>query len=120
MKYFTPKEFYCKCGKCGKGCESMSKALLSVLDNIREEAGIPFVILSSIRCVAHNKSVGGVPSSAHLTGEAVDIACTNPFYRFKILQAAMKHGIKRIGVYNGFIHIDVSVSLQNEVVWTGK
>ena len=74
MKYFSEKEFDCRCGKCGKGFKDMNHELIDKPDKARGIANIPFKLTSAFRCPSHNKTVGGVPDSAHLTGKAVDIA----------------------------------------------
>lgn len=46
------------------------------LNPIRKKFG-PIKITSGYRSAAHNASVGGVETSQHLTGEAVDFLCPN-------------------------------------------
>ena len=117
MKYFTPDEFACKCGTCGLGFEQMDKKLLDLLDDIRQLAGIPFVITSAMRCKEHNKAVGGSSRSSHMRGYAVDIQAKTGADRFKIVYAAMRHGIGRIGVKHSFVHIDTDPELPQQVLW---
>lgn len=54
------------------------QSLLSILDNLRVEFGKPIIINSFYRDSAHNVRVGGVKTSKHLRGAAVDI--TSPDY----------------------------------------
>lgn len=49
------------------------QSLLSVLDDLRVEFGKPIIINSFYRDFAHNLRVGGVKTSKHLRGAAVDI-----------------------------------------------
>lgn len=44
-----------------------------VLDPLRESYGMPISINCGYRCAKLNAKVGGVPTSQHLKGEAVDI-----------------------------------------------
>lgn len=64
IKYFKRDEFYCKCG-CGNG--RIDIRLVKILDDIREHYGRPIVITSGVRCPSHNKAVGGVSNSWHLS-----------------------------------------------------
>ena len=44
-----------------------------VLQPLRDEFGAPIIVNSGYRSQQVNKAVGGVPSSQHVRGEAVDI-----------------------------------------------
>ena len=52
---------------------SNMQSLLSVLDDLREDFGKPIIINSFFRDSVHNLRVGGVKTSKHLIGAAVDI-----------------------------------------------
>ena len=88
LRHFSPVEFRCKCG-CGAGMEKMDADLLHLLDEARDLAGTPFSLTSAYRCPKHNKAVGGVPTSAHTRGYAVDIRCVDSHSRFVILRGFM-------------------------------
>ena len=47
------------------------------LETLRERAGVPIIINSGYRSPQLNKRIGGVPTSNHLTGCAVDIRVEN-------------------------------------------
>lgn len=49
------------------------KCICTWLEELRERAGTPIVINSGYRSPQLNKAIGGVPTSNHLTGCAVDI-----------------------------------------------
>ena len=51
--------------------------LRKILDPMREDWGGPLAVTSGFRCPALNKAVGGVPSSAHLSGYACDLRPTD-------------------------------------------
>ena len=116
MQHFLPSEFKCGCG-CGLGIESMQPDTLELLDACREFANVPFVISSSIRCVAHNNAVGGADRSAHITGHAVDVRAIDSNTRHRILSAAFRLKVPRIGIAKTFIHLDNSPHLAADVVW---
>lgn len=105
LRHFSPAEFACKCG-CGVGMEKMDPAFLTMLDEARHLAGVPFVLSSACRCPKHNKAVGGVDDSAHVRGHAVDIRCVDSHSRFAILQALLEVGFRRIELAPTWIHVD--------------
>jgi zinc D-Ala-D-Ala carboxypeptidase len=113
MRYFKIEEFESRYEK-GSGAK-MDKAFLTILDNIRHDCGFPFVITSAYRTPQHNKDVGGAINSAHLRGHAVDVRCTDGAQRLAIVQNAIKHGIKRIGIAKNFVHLDNDPTLTNSL-----
>ena len=115
IKHFEPSEFTCNGVEC---YEQMSDNLLLSLGVARQIAGIPFHINSSWRDEDTNQRVGGKPNSAHLRGNAVDIACANSSDRYLIVDAAMAAGFTRIGIGNTFVHLDVDKDLPDNVIWT--
>lgn len=118
LRFFKPKEFQCKCGKCGLGYDMMDKKLLHMLDDLREKAGIPIFIGSAYRCKEHNDTIlGAVEDSAHLKGKAVDIRCNDSATRFKILKAAFEAGFRRIEPRETWVHVDVDESKPQDVVF---
>ena len=74
IKYFKKEEFTCKCG-CG--LNNINLKLVKILDEIREYFGQPIIISSGCRCTKHNKEVGGVANSRHISGKATDIIVRN-------------------------------------------
>lgn len=68
-KHFKDSEFNCPC--CGLNLEK--NGIKRIADEIREHFGKPAIITSGTRCVKHNKEVGGVAGSYHMTGNAIDI-----------------------------------------------
>lgn len=112
-------EFNCKCG-CGKGAREMYPDFLKRLDASRDDVGVAFVINSAYRCDRHNLSVGGKPTSAHLKGLAVDIACIGDYNRYLIINALQLHGFTRFGIAPDFIHVDDDPTKNPERIWVYK
>lgn len=91
--------------------------LVKLLDEARHIAGTPFKINSGYRTKEQNKKAGGVEDSAHLSGLAVDIACTTDSARHKIINALQKVGFNRIGISKSFIHCDIAKDKSPNVIW---
>lgn len=109
-EYFDiEKEIACKCG-CG--FKTPNPITLNAVTDARIIAGIPFIVRSWCRCEKHNKAQGGKENSAHLTGEAVDIAFKNSNECFVIIRALLDAGFVRLGINfdKGFIHCDTAKS----------
>jgi len=115
IKHFEPYEFTCNGVEC---YEQMSENLLLNLELARSIADIPFHVNSAWRDKDTNQRVGGKTNSAHLRGNAVDIACANSADRFIIVESAMAAGFTRIGIAKTFVHIDCDEDLPNCVIWT--
>lgn len=115
MKYFSIAEFDSPDAP-GSGV-NMDQELLELLDEMRAIYGKPIIITSGYRTPEHNAKVGGVDTSSHLKGLAVDIAIKNNTERYEIIRIAMLLGIKRIGTGKGFVHIDIDASKPQNVNW---
>ena len=91
MKYFTIKEL----SETNKPypnvpneeqIKNLTNLVEKVLDPIREEIGSPITVSSGFRSWKVNKAVGGVDSSQHTKGEAVDLVCNNNAKLFELIQ----------------------------------
>lgn len=98
--------------------ENMNPNFLDMLDSAREYAGIPFHINSAHRTKEKNSEVGGKPNSSHLRGLAVDIKAVDSRTRFKVLNALISVGFNRIGISDTFIHVDLDLEKNGQVIWT--
>lgn len=88
------------------------------MDIIRFAIDKPIVPTNWCRCEDHNKAVGGSPNSQHLQGNAVNIPCLSDTDRGIILEAAVRNGIKGIGIGKTFLHLDVRPSAEGKIkVW---
>jgi len=116
MKYFNYEEFDSPDAK-GSG-KLMDPKLLEMIDEAREIYGKPIRVNSGYRTEAHNSKVGGVSSSSHLKGLAIDVACVRSNDRFEMLTALLEVGFNRIGVASTFIHVDIDKNKSQNVIWT--
>lgn len=121
IKHFVPAEFDSPDAP-GSGV-GMQVMFMYTLDAIREGCGFPFHIMSGIRTVAHNTTVGGVDGSAHTGGWAADIALTGrtsgeiTYRRALIVGYANLKGIRRIGIGKTFVHLDMDPTLPTPRMW---
>ena len=107
LKWFTPEEVL-----------GLDPGLCEMLDEARGQAGIPFVITCGLRSSQQNAALPeSVKDSAHLTGNAVDLACSDSQSRFLLVKALLSVGFKRVGVYSAHIHADNSLTLPQNVIW---
>ncbi len=76
--------------------------------DIEQAASLPqnFQKFFPYRCPKHNRAVGGVPTSAHTRGYAVDIRCVDSHSRFVMLQALLEAGFRRVELAPTWIHVD--------------
>jgi len=120
MRYFTFDEFDSP-DQINSG-EMMDPDFLAMLDEARDCAGIPFVITSGFRTVAHNKKLikqgySASRNSSHLLGLAADIKCSDSRSRYIILDALNEVGFTRIGIAPNFIHVDLDINKPQHRIW---
>ena len=111
MKWFTEKEFKCRC--CGElplstgsgqaARENIKALVANVLDPAREKLGKPITVNSGYRCRHHNEIVGGAVKSQHMAGEAADITCSDNAMLEKIIREQGR--FDQLIIYPGFLHV---------------
>lgn len=103
-KNFQAEEFASK----GDGSIKVSPELVHRLQQLRDYLGVPIRVTSGYRDPAHNKRVGGAPSSRHMSGEAADIVADGVSLA-ELAEAAKKFfGDGGIGSsYSSHVHVDV-------------
>lgn len=105
---FKAREFDCQ----GKGCCSttpIDEKLVAYLQQIRNHFGKP-VYVTAYRCKIHNAKVANAaPNSYHCYGQAADFHIDG-VAPTEIAKYAESLGIKGIGLYDTFVHIDTRTS----------
>jgi peptidoglycan hydrolase-like protein with peptidoglycan-binding domain len=105
---FRAREFDCQ----GRGCCAETKIdekLVQYLQQIRDHFGKP-VYLTAYRCKTHNaRTPNAAPNSYHVYGQAADfhIDGVAPAEIAKYVESI---GVKGIGLYDSFVHIDTRTS----------
>ena len=105
-KNFNVSEFRCGIGSpCSCTTTLVDEQLPIYLQMIRDHFGARIIITSGYRCSSYNAKIGGAYGSRHTKGQACDfyISGVEPL---KIAQYAESIGIKGIGLYDTFVHID--------------
>ncbi len=93
------------------------KILNGYVQQARTLMNRPFKITSGYRCKALNTRVGGVSNSEHLTGQGVDIAFNSVADAVKMAEIFIDLGIKRVGLGWNFLHIGISPTHPQKVVF---
>ena len=120
MTHFPDEDFRCHCGRPCTAAVGPAPALRDTLERLRARYGGPLIISSGNRCPAHNQAVGGVAASEHLAPggcEAADLACPDGAGRFRLIQAALAVGVRRLGVGHDFLHVGVSTDHPQDIIW---
>lgn len=66
-------EFMCSCSYDFCDITLVNPQLLIAWEKMRNEWGSPILVTSGYRCQTHNKDIGGVDTSLHKRGSAIDI-----------------------------------------------
>ena len=111
-KNFTTEELACKGTDCCNGGNKCVDELVEKLQQLRDEVGFPIQISSGYRCKAHNRVIGGHPSSSHCEGLAIDALCSGQ--RALDLVAAAIPIFEGVGISQKskshnkrFVHLDI-------------
>lgn len=96
--------------------------LLRVLDDFRDNYDAPVIITSSWRSVEYNKQCGGVPTSQHLLGQALDFKSNYPDTKRMILEflryikiSVFRKYVGQVVVYDTFVHIGLRTERFNRL-----
>ena len=120
IQYISRNELKCHCG-CG--ANRMDIRLVKILDDIRKYYNKPIILTSPIRCIAHNKAVGGTANSWHIGGTDTSGGCHNKACDFYVEgvnvsellshcidlrnQGKIRYTYTNNTTMNGVVHIDI-------------
>lgn len=97
--------------------KALNQKLQKALFFLSKASTFDIIATSGLRTPEHNAEVGGIPSSSHLTGLAIDLACADSKQRFSIVYWAFLAGFKRIGIAPDHIHLDIDLQKINPVLF---
>lgn len=98
---FSRREFACK-DRCGR--DFPHPDLVQVLQRARDAKGRPLRVVSGVRCQAHNRSVGGSPTSQHIQARAADVPAG-----YATADAWHAWGAVGVGLRRGkVVHVDIT------------
>ena len=109
IRFFSPKEFACKCGRyCDGYPAQMQRGVVELADRARAElAGVGFVS-SGLRCPQHNANVGGVANSRHLRGKAIDLRIEGKSARQTLAWVLRQPEVRYAYAIDGYyVHMDI-------------
>lgn len=98
---------------------NLDQALVDILSKLEAAIGFELTINSGYRDPGHNHDVGGVPDSEHTydPAQGADVLCLRSVTRFKLVNAAIALGVRRIGIGKDFVHIGIAVDKPQDVCW---
>lgn len=115
IQFFTRAECRCKCGEryCNGYPAEMKEETMRMADEIRRRAGVPLNVNSALRCKQWNAHEGGVTTSLHQYGQAIDLApifgnisVTKLQHIAQEVMAEKIPGRGGLGCYSWGVHID--------------
>lgn len=96
--------------------------LAALFEAIRAWHARPITVLSAYRTPSHNRRIGGARHSQHLQGRALDLRSPQgiplPTFITEIRDAAADLGLRGLGLYPTFVHVDLRPTTRL-VVWHG-
>lgn len=102
-------EFRCKCSYTDCNHTLVSNDLLFAWNGMRSTWMNPLIVNSGFRCQKHNKKIGGIDKSSHMTGLAIDISTYGMGEQEKTdLEHHARIYFDYVKVYKTFIHCQIS------------
>lgn len=108
IRYFTREEFRCPCSRCGGFPVEPEESIVRLADRVRGHFGAPATVSSGVRCVEHNREVGGVAASRHLRGKAMDFTVSGVAGSTVLAYVQSMGGVRyAYAIDSSFVHMDV-------------
>lgn len=97
---------------------NIKELVYQVLQPLRDYIDKPITINSGYRCLKLNAAVGGVPTSQHVQGQAVDIE-VDGMSSFEIAQAVLDLHLPydQLILYNDFVHISIGTRDRRQLLY---
>lgn len=97
---------------------NIKELVYQVLQPLRDYIDKPITINSGYRCLKLNAAVGGVPTSQHVQGQAVDIK-VDGMKPFEIAQAVLDLHLPydQLILYNDFVHISIGTRDRRQLLY---
>lgn len=111
IRFFRREEFRCRCGGkyCGGFPAEPREGLVREAEALRAHFGGAVIVTSGVRCQRHNKNVGGVANSRHLTGKAMDFRVAGHSAREVVAYLGKRKGIRYVYAIDGnHVHMDIA------------
>lgn len=109
VKYFSRREFVCKCGRyCNGFPVEPNMLLIEQAEIVREHFGTPVFVSSGVRCKQHNANVGGVSGGRHKSGKAMDFRVEGKSANTVLKYVKTMPNIRYAYAIDGsYVHMDV-------------
>lgn len=109
IQNFTEAEFACKCKTYCNGYPArVQRQLVEVAQRTRNHFASAVIVSSGVRCNQHNRNVGGVSNSRHLTGRAMDFCVqgktSGEVLSFLQAQPEIRYAY---AIDGSFVHMDI-------------
>ena len=97
---------------------NVKELVFQVLQPLRDYICKPIIINSGYRCLKLNAAVGGVPTSQHVQGQAVDIRVKD-MTPFEIAQAVLDLHLPydQMILYNDFLHLSIGTRDRRQLLY---
>lgn len=126
-KHFTLAEFVQSQTAARKGLSNTPSEIVvgrlvevaGALEKVRDLlGGLPIIVNSGYRSEAVNKAIGGVPSSAHCKGFAVDFICPAFGTPLEVCRAITKSGIRfdQLIEEGTWVHLSIDTPMRQQML----